>query len=331
VGENGIGEGGTGAALIPYMGEALEQAQAWTRLPEDERKRQAMDAAQRHDVAALWRLTENWLLTHGEQGAHVSPHTRAAYARGGRLLLETWRHENLLRPSRMAGADWRPHLEGRGLKTSSVRVYLAAARALYAALRSAGATTADPFKDTRVARDRVPRWEKRTPYSNEEVATLLTVATGPEERLLVLLGAHSGLRNSEMLALTWPDVHLAGGHLVVQAGKGGKKRTVPLSTTLRAALAACAQTTGYVLPIQERRAGVRHRMTLVRRMRALCQRATVPYRSVHALRHTAGTRLYAQTGKIEDAAAFLGHSQLETSRVYIHHADEGVKTAVTTW
>jgi len=49
------------------------------------------------------------------------------------------------------------------------------------------------------------------------------------------------------------------------------------------------------------------------------------------LRHTAGTRLYAQTGKIEDAAAFLGHSQLETSRVYIHHADEGVKTAVTTW
>ncbi len=91
-----------------YRGEALEQAQAWTRLPEEERRRRAMDAAQRHDVVALWRLTENWLLTHGEQGAHVSPHTRAAYARGGRLLLETWRHENLLRPSRMAGADiWR--------------------------------------------------------------------------------------------------------------------------------------------------------------------------------------------------------------------------------
>jgi len=204
MGENGVGEGGTGAALVPYMGEALEQAQAWTRLPEDERKRQAMDAAQRHDAAALWRLTENWLLTHGEQGAHVSPHTRAAYARGGRLLLETWRHENLLRPSRMAGADWRTHLEGRGLKTSSVRVYLAAGRALYAALRSAGATTADPFKDTRVARDRVPRWEKRTPYSNDEVATLLRVATGPEERLLVLLGAHAGLRNSEMLARSRP-------------------------------------------------------------------------------------------------------------------------------
>jgi len=143
MGENGVEEGGTGTALVLYMGEALEQTQAWTRLPEDERKRQAMDAAQRHDVAALWRLTENWLLTHGEQVAHVSPHTRAAYARGGHLLLEPWRHENLLRASRMADADWRTHLEDCGLRTSCVRVYLATARALYAALRAGGATTAD--------------------------------------------------------------------------------------------------------------------------------------------------------------------------------------------
>ncbi len=40
-----------------------------SRPPTSYRKRQAMDAAQRHDVAALWRLTENWLLTHGGKRA----------------------------------------------------------------------------------------------------------------------------------------------------------------------------------------------------------------------------------------------------------------------
>ena len=63
-------------------------------------------------------------------------------------------------------------------KPATVRVKLAAARALYAALRWSGATTADPFSDAKPGRDLTPSWEKRQAYSLHEVEWLARVAEG---------------------------------------------------------------------------------------------------------------------------------------------------------
>src|SRR5437763_15542135 len=101
-----------------------------------------------------------------------------------------------------------------------VRPRLAAGRALYAALNWAGATEAAPFAATKARRDPVPAWEKRAPYTPEEVAALLARAEGAD-RLMVLLGAHAGLRVSEALALTQADLQSDRRHLRVRLGKGG--------------------------------------------------------------------------------------------------------------
>lgn len=128
-------------------------------------------------------------------------------------------------------------LETAGLAPSSVRGNLAAARALFRALRWAGATVLDPFSDARPKKDKTAAWDKRQPYSDEEVQTLLRMAS-PRDRTLILLCAHGGLRIEEALGLTWEEVDLAGGAITVRRGKGGKSRRVTMTHSLLAALQA---------------------------------------------------------------------------------------------
>ncbi|MFC3832887.1 tyrosine-type recombinase/integrase [Deinococcus rufus] len=50
------------------------------------------------------------------------------------------------------------------------------------------------------------------------------------------------------------------------------------------------------------------------RLRTLCIRVGVPYRGLHALRHTAGTRLVRAGFQLQDVAKHLGHSDVQTAR-----------------
>lgn len=159
----------------------------------------------------------------------MSCHTLAAYRRGLNDLLGAWQGENLLRPRRNAGVLYVRELESR-LKPASVGVKLAAAKAFYAALRWSGATDTAPFADVRAAVDKTPSWEKRDAYTQTEVHWLERTSES-YTLYIVLLGAHAGLRVSEMTALKWEDIDLGSGMLKVVAGKGGKIARVNLSST----------------------------------------------------------------------------------------------------
>ena len=63
-----------------------------------------------------------------------------------------------------------------------------------------------------------------------EVAALLQAARDPMDAVLVLLGAHAGVRAQECADLRWADVYLARWDLVVRRGKGGKQRPLWLNT-----------------------------------------------------------------------------------------------------
>lgn len=260
-------------------------------MSEEELRRFAVEAARDRDGAALWSLTEAHLTLHGSSGSRVSGHTLSAYRHALGMLLEGWSGENLLRPSRNAGVLWVRELEGR-FKSATVRVYLAGAKALYAALRWSGASEAAPFADVKVAVDKTPTWEKREAYTSTEVHWLERCSEGAT-LLVVLLGAHAGLRVSEMTALRWEHVNLGEGVLRVVAGKGGKTARVYLTPTLMQALEATLleQRTGYVLPCRSRQA-------VYQRLEAACKQARVKFKGVHALRHASGTRLRDETGDL---------------------------------
>nr|WP_281416261.1 tyrosine-type recombinase/integrase [Deinococcus aestuarii] len=52
------------------------------------------------------------------------------------------------------------------------------------------------------------------------------------------------------------------------------------------------------------------------RLRTLCKREGIPYLGLHALRHTAGTRLVRAGFQLQDVAEHLGHSDVQTARTY---------------
>ena len=89
----------------------------------------------------------------------------------------------------------------------------------------------------------------------------------------MLLGAHAGLRVSEMTALKWEDIDLGSATLKVVAGKGGKTARVNLLSTLVEALehVPLEQRTGYLLP-------ARSRIAVYKRLEAACRAARVKFK-----------------------------------------------------
>lgn len=318
----------------------LEHARSWASLSSEELKRLAAKAVNERDAETLWDLTRAYLFLHGSKGGKVSKHTLKAYRRGVLDLLLAWESENLLRPGRDAGVLYIRTLEthpqqktGQPLSPASIEVKLAAARSLYKALRWTGVTEAIPFENVSPAPDPTPVWEKRQPYSVREIDALIAVAE-PAERVMVLLGAHAGLRISEMVSLSWSDIDWERSSLRV-VGKGGKRASVNLSVRLEGELKALyklndarkrtSQTSDRVLPWGVDRTR--------QRFQDLCKLSGVRYhdKAVHGLRHGAGTRYYAQTKDLGRVASHLRHENIQTTRVYAKLADEAIKDDLKDW
>jgi len=326
-------------SLVPHSGTGLDRARTWAGMPADERRRRAVTAGQAHDTTALQELADAWLTLHGQAGATVSPHTRSSYRHGVAVLIDAWRQENLLHPRRDAAALWLREMEDAGLKPSTVRVRLAAARRLYAALRWTGATDANPFTDARPAKDKTAAKDKRGPYSPDELGAILSIldeeiATAAPaaqtmaryDKVLILLGAHAGLRATEMMQLRWEDLDLPRRTIIVRFGKGRKQREVVMSSSLAAALEAIPPTMRgeFVLPY-------RTRTSAWTRVRNLTVRAGIKRQGLHRLRHAAGTRMMAETNNLQEVAELLGHTQLDTARVYAQWANDTQQRVVGEW
>lgn len=335
-------DAGPSTALDRYTGDQLARAEGWATLPADELKRRASKAAAERDPDELWALVEAYLFLHGSKGARVSQHTLRTYRRGVLDLLAAWQGENLLRPSRDAGVLYLRRLEsgispgGKRAKVPSpatLQVKLSAARTLYKALRWSQATEARPFEDVSAGKDPTPAWEKRRPYRNSEVEALLELAE-PAERVMVLLGAHAGLRIGEMSDLRWTDLELERGTLRVRSGKGGKAADVSVTRRLAEALAVLANS-----PETPNRQRAHDRVLpwaadhARRRFRRLCARAGVKYQgaAVHGLRHSAGTRYYQQTNDLGRVAAHLRHADIQTTRIYAKIDTEAISDDIEDW
>lgn len=132
----------------------------------------------------------------------------------------------------------------------------------------------------------------------------------PRIRLMIMLGAHAGLRCCEISKVHTRDLaqDLTGWSLYV-IGKGNKERLVPLTDGL--ALALRRQDEGYVFPGRiDGHLSAGHVSKLI--SRALPDGVTA-----HPLRHRFAGRLYVGTGRdiraVQDA---LGHASVATTQIY---------------
>ena len=157
---------------------------------------------------------------------------------------------------------------------------------------------------------------------------------GRRDHALLLTAVQTGLRVSELLALTYADVHLGTGPHLRAIGKGRKERVAPLTRQTVAVLRVwmrehADQPASPLFP--SRHGGPLTRDGIERRLAkhvATAQRGCPTLRSkrvtMHALRHTTAMTLLNAGIDTATIALWLGHEQERTTHVYLH-ADLALK------
>lgn len=328
-------------AIARRDGDVLARVRSLLGLTLEERKRFAARAVGERDAEALWNLVEARLRVKG-----ASANTLKSYRKGVLVLLGAWEGVDLLRPSRndaelyvmnLLAADRptdpndnsAPSAGVKPLSAASVRQRVSAAKALYDALRWSGVTAADPFEGVVLPKLTVGAVEraKVKAYTQDELEAMAAVCEDWDDRFILLLGAHAGLRVSEMLSLAWEHVDLRTNTLLVSLGKGARSARVTISDELARNLATRAHELsplhGYVLE-------TRSRSHVYNRVRALWERsfeltgeAAPPFtKGVHGLRHYAGVTFARETSDLRKVRDHLRHASMSSTEIYMAAAED---------
>lgn len=278
----------------------------------------------------------------------ASPSTVASYRDTLRLLLGFVQETSGKQPSALDWDDldetliaaFLDHLEqGRGNSARTRNLRLTAIRSLfrYAALRHPEHAAVIQ----RVLSIPPKRFEKRTiTFLTAEEAKALIEAPDParweggRDRALLTLALQAGLRVSELSGLTCADIALGTGAHVRCEGKGRKQRSVPLTTSAQAVLAAWLKEragrpheqlfptrTGRQLSRDaiERRLAT-HTLTAATRCPSLKGKRLHP----HVLRHSCAMSLLQAGVDTTVIALWLGHADVRSTQPYLH-ADISIK------
>jgi integrase/recombinase XerD len=190
-------------------------------------------------------------------------------------------------------------------------------------------------------RSRLPRTghvPKRLPevLSEKEVERLLrapdpTTVLGRRDRAILLLLYTTGLRVSELCALTEADFERDPVHIRV-IGKGQRERVVPIRPEVRAEIEAyrTMRTSACDALFVSRKGG----SLTARGVEFMVQRharaaGISSHVTPHTLRHSCATHLVRQGVALEVVRRLLGHQSLATTQVYLHLTVEDVRQAMT--
>lgn len=207
--------------------------------------------------------------------------------------------------------DYRRHLLQSGAKPATVNASLAALDNFYLFLG---------VGKTRIRRQDLPVAAPRALEPEELRRVLKAVSySSPRNRTIALILIHTGLRISELAALSVGDVFVTArkGEITVRCGKGGKHRVIPMNADLREAM--CLYLTAPRQPHEAlflSQKGNRISISTVDHViRQIARDAGVDM-SAHTLRHSCLTRLIRSGADVVTVAEIAGHSRLETTRRY---------------
>jgi integrase/recombinase XerD len=177
---------------------------------------------------------------------------------------------------------------------------------------------------------RVPRTLPRI-LSAEEADRLVVALRRHRDRAMVLGMLLAGLRRCEVLGLRFEHVQVSDRRLVVVEGKGGHHRVVPaanrffgeLGAYLHRERPATSATDKVFVVLKGPRRGLPLSVEgLDEILDGARRRAGLEHGTCHQLRHTCLTRLREAGMALEAVQAQAGHASIESTRVYLHLAND---------
>jgi site-specific recombinase XerD len=164
-------------------------------------------------------------------------------------------------------------------------------------------------------RPRVPRGMPRPMLDRHYDLALACALTDPEMYLWLGLMGCSGLRCCEIAWMRTHDLdeRADGTGIARIVGKGGKRRAVPIGSTIVRAMRPFLYGSGYVFTRQDGRPYTPKRVSA--RTNAFLRGIGVS-ETAHSMRHRFGTDYHALDPDILRQARIMGHASIETTQVY---------------
>ncbi len=254
----------------------------------------------------------------------LSPNTVSAYMNDiGQAFREV---PGMPRPDPGDLSEWAVGLSLSGLAPRTVRRKISSVKALFRFMLEEGELSEDPCRHLRGPR---PGLDLPDHLTVSEVESLLEAEPGRRplglrNRALLELAYGSGLRESELTALTLDRLNMEEG-FVRPFGKGSKERLVPMGDIsmewMRRYLSEgrprlVRKGSGRVVFLS--RSGRQlSRMTIWSVVRGAAMKAGISGRvHPHTLRHSFATHLLAGGADLRVVQELLGHSDIRTTEIY---------------
>jgi site-specific recombinase XerD len=229
-----------------------------------------------------------------------------------------------------------------GLALSTVRRRLSSVSGLFAHLLAVGVVAVNPVlrgaaTSTPASRARrgapLVRQVRQLPQvlTPQDVNALLGALRRWRDRAMIEAMVLGGLRRSEVLGLRLEDLRSPQRRVFIANGKGGHQRWVPISPRFFASVSEylrrerptdTATNRVFVVLKGPHRGQPLTAKGLEQIMRDARVRAGLTHGTCHELRHTCLTRLREAGMALEALQAQAGHRSIESTRLYLHLADD---------
>ena len=331
--------------VVVWRHRGRQATETFATLAEAREAKGQRDAGERRPASRepFEDYARQWLVTYrGRTSRGLSERTRGVYRRD----MERWAipYFRGCRLDEIEPPDVRAfigHLDDAGLRPNSVRSIMAPLKAMYATAVEDGAVRSNPTVNVRIGVGRSAEVGREVrALTRAELATVLGCIPG-EWQLLFEFLAHSGLRISEAIGLTWADVEFGTRpRLRVRRqdcrGEIGplksekSRRDIPLSPGMarrleiaRGSAAASERvfTSPQGFPLSD--GNLRRRV-----LAPAVETAGLPWVTFHTFRHTCGSLLFEAGRDVKQVSEWLGHADAGfTLKVYVHLMDAGVGDA----
>jgi site-specific recombinase XerD len=232
--------------------------------------------------------------------------------------------------------------DGAGVSARTVRRRLSSVSGLFGFLHARGDVEANPVPrglPTRRERQRprqgvaLVRTPRTLPRILEpvQVDALLAALRTWRDRAMAEAMVLGGLRRCEVLGLRLGDLQVATRRVFIAEGKGGHQRLIPVSGRFFASVASYLDTERptdadtdrlFVVLKGPRRGRPLSAAGLDQILDSARERAGLAQATCHQLRHTCLTRLREAGMALEAVQAQAGHASIESTRIYLHLADD---------
>lgn len=232
--------------------------------------------------------------------------------------------------------------ENRNLCQSSISKIIAIIKSFFNYLETEEIIAKNP---TRIIR--VPKKVSKAPkvISKYEIEMLLnSIKFSParcrksyiRDKLLISMLYYTGIRRSELLSLNWQDINLGKNFLTIRSGKGKKDRIIPLHKNLtelldkyldlRLPLKCNALFTGESGNKRLCKCSFTNILKMHLKIAGLANKGY----SAHSFRHSFATNLIENGIDVFKVQKLLGHSCLDTTRIYVNFNNTNLVKAIDT-